>query len=34
MGFCEDCKHNIGYCDLFEDVLGFENCVFHEPKEE
>lgn len=28
--FCsEDCKHNqAGYCDLFDDCLGYENCIF------
>lgn len=26
---CENCIHNIGnYCELFDDVLYFENCVF------
>jgi hypothetical protein len=26
---CEDCKHKDGvYCELFDDVLGYENCLF------
>lgn len=29
MSFCEDCKHNNDdYCDLFDDVLFFEDCIF------
>ena len=31
---CEDCKHKDGeYCELFDDVLAFENCVFEERDE-
>lgn len=34
MSFCEDCKYNQeGYCDLFDDVLFFEDCIFLEEKE-
>lgn len=30
---CEDCKHNKeGYCELFDDVLAFENCIFEEKR--
>ena len=30
MNFCEGCKQKMGenYCNLFDDVLGFEDCVF------
>lgn len=34
MSFCEDCKRNEGYCILFDDILGYENCIFHDKKEE
>lgn len=28
---CEDCIHSFdGYCELFDDVLSFENCIFGE----
>ena len=28
---CYDCRHSYdGYCELFDDVLGFEDCVLHE----
>lgn len=31
MSFCEDCQHKTDeYCDLFDDVLFFENCIFKE----
>ena len=31
MSFCEDCKHKENdYCELFDDVLCFENCIFQE----
>ena len=26
---CEDCKYNDNdYCELFDDVVAFENCIF------
>ena len=26
---CEDCKYNDNeYCELFDDVVSFENCIF------
>lgn len=26
---CDGCKYNTGeYCELFDDVLSFENCIF------
>lgn len=26
---CEDCRYECdGYCELFDDVLAFENCIF------
>lgn len=32
MSFCEDCKHKTdgNYCNLFDDVLFFEDCIFKE----
>ena len=28
---CDDCKYcSNGYCELFDDVLSFENCIFEE----
>ena len=27
---CEGCKYSNGeYCELFDDVLSFENCIFN-----
>ena len=35
MSFCEDCKHKTDdYCDLFDDVLFFENCIFRRRNDE
>ena len=32
---CEDCKHNKNeYCELFDDVLSFEDCIFKKGDEE
>ena len=31
---CEDCEHNIGYCELFDDVLSYENCIFKKKGDE
>lgn len=29
MDNCSDCEYNIDeYCIMFDDVLGYENCVF------
>lgn len=29
MDQCLDCEYNQeGYCELFDDVLSFENCIF------
>lgn len=29
MGDCEDCIYKYGdYCELFDDVLSFEKCIF------
>ena len=29
MCYCEDCKcKNDEYCELFDDVLSYENCIF------
>lgn len=29
MSYCEDCKYNDeDYCELFDDVLSFEKCIF------
>ena len=26
---CGDCKHKDGeYCELFDDILSYENCIF------
>ena len=34
MSFCEDCQHNENeYCDLFDDVLFFEDCIFKKEEE-
>lgn len=31
MSFCDDCKHKENdYCQLFDDILFFENCIFKE----
>lgn len=31
---CIECPYNIeGYCIMFDDVLGFEDCVFHKSEE-
>lgn len=31
---CYKCKHKQGeYCELFDDVLGFEDCIFIEEDE-
>ena len=32
MSFCEGCKHKTdeNYCDLFDDILFFEDCIFQE----
>ena len=30
MNFCEDCAYNDeDYCILFDDVLSYEDCIFH-----
>lgn len=30
MNFCEDCTYNDEqYCILFDDVLSYEDCIFH-----
>lgn len=36
MSFCEDCKHksNENYCNLFDDVLFFEYCIFRSEDDE
>ncbi len=32
---CSDCKFDKdGYCELFDDVLGFENCIFKGDEDE
>ena len=29
MSFCDDCAYNIdGYCELFDDILSYEDCLF------
>ena len=34
MSFCEDCKHKTDdYCDLFDDILIYENCIFRSDEE-
>ncbi len=34
MSFFEDCKHKTDdYCDLFDDILSYENCIFRSDEE-
>ena len=34
MSFCEDCIHKTDdYCDLFDDILSYENCIFRSDEE-
>lgn len=36
VNFCEGCKQKMGenYCNLFDDILSYENCVFKDDKGE
>lgn len=35
MDCCDECAYNIdNYCIMFDDVLGFEDCVFQGDKDE
>ena len=35
MDCCDECAYNIdNYCIMFDDVLGFEDCVFQGEKDE
>lgn len=35
MSFCEGCKQKMGenYCNLFDDILSYENCIFRSDEE-
>lgn len=35
MDCCDECAYNIdNYCIMFDDVLGFEDCIFQGEKDE
>ena len=35
MDGCSDCAYNVeNYCIMFDDVLGYENCVFRGEEED